>query len=271
MDPLAHCPRCGLERLPGMGFCGRCGYSFAVDHATGWAPQPSVPPPLRVSPRKRTLRTALLVVGVITAFVVGISGAAVWTGSQGNGTAVGPSATLQATSRPVASPSATAPRMTSSAAAARSATAAPTPTQRSTPAPASNPTPEPTASPERTAPPTVYAKLTARAWAKIVKAPDDYLGNGYQIWGCVTQFDAATGPDSFRAQASYQKQAYWYSDGDNAYFTGAVEDLADIVADDVVLMNVISGGSYSYDTQTGGNTTVPSFVVTKISRKGSCA
>jgi hypothetical protein len=131
------------------------------------------------------------------------------------------------------------------------------------------PTPSPTPTPAPT--PKVYAKLTARSWALLVKDPDKYLGNAYQVWGCISQFDAATGNDSFRAQASYAKQAYWYSDGDNALFTGDADHLADFVADDVVRMNVVSLGSFSYDTQIGGSTTVPLFLVDAISRQGSCA
>lgn len=53
-------------------------------------------------------------------------------------------------------------------------------------------------------------------------------------------------------------------------FTGNADQLADFVADDVVVMNVMSLGSLSYDTQAGGNTTVPLFEVVKITRKGTC-
>ncbi len=35
-------------------------------------------------------------------------------------------------------------------------------------------------------------------------------------------------------------------------------------------MNVVSLGSYSYDTQAGGNTTVPLFDIRKIIARGSC-
>jgi len=36
-------------------------------------------------------------------------------------------------------------------------------------------------------------------------------------------------------------------------------------------MNVTSLGSYDYDTQSGGSTTVPLFQVDSIAHKGSCA
>ena len=115
-----------------------------------------------------------------------------------------------------------------------------------------------------------YATLSSRNWAKLVKSPDTYTGKGYVIWACIFQFDAATGDEGFLAQASYKKLSYWYTDGENASFTGTAAKLADFVEDDVVYMKVVSEGSYSYDTQAGGNTTVPQFRVVSISRKGSC-
>lgn len=140
------------------------------------------------------------------------------------------------------------------------------------------PEPDPTLDPEleseATLPsvtrPTSYATLSKRAWQKLVKDPDAYYGKGYKIWACVTQFDAATGSGAFRGDASYHKLKYWY-EGDNAYFTGEPNALVDIVAGDIVSMNVAGTGSFSYDTQIGGSTTAPSFAVFKIKReKGSC-
>ncbi len=154
--------------------------------------------------------------------------------------------------------------------------ATPAPTAAATVEPTPDPTPEPTPeptpvpTPDPTERPVSYAKLTPRTWAQLVKAPDNYVGNTYQVWGCISQFDAATGLNLFRAEASYQKEAYWFSDGVNAYFTGDEDQLADFVQDDVIVMGVTSLGSYSYDTQNGGNTTVPLFQVEKITRKGTC-
>ena len=150
-------------------------------------------------------------------------------------------------------------------------TTAPVP---ATPAPV--PTVEPAVAEDTPAPepaitlPKSYATLNARDWQKLVKAPDKYTGKGYHVWVCITQFDAATGEDSFRGDASYKKLSDWFLDGDNAFFTGDAAKLADLVQDDVVFMNAVMTGSYSYDTQAGGNTTVPLFYVVKASRKGSC-
>ena len=169
------------------------------------------------------------------------------------------------------------PEPTAEAVVVATPTPAPTPTSPppsaapATPRPTAVPTPEPTPVPTPTpAPKVTYATLTSRAWAKLVKSPDTYLGKGYVLWGCITQFDAATGPDSFRAQASYKNQEWWYSDGVNAFFNGDEARLADFVADDIVYMKVVSLGSFSYDTQNGGNTTVPLFEVVSIKRKGGC-
>lgn len=153
---------------------------------------------------------------------------------------------------------------------------APTPaTVPSTPAPTAEPTPKPT--PEPTAKPTPkptpieYNKLSSRSWRKVVKAPDDYIGRTYQIWACIWQFDAATGQEAFLGQAAPKRLDYWYTDGENASFTGDADRLFDFVEGDIVVMNVTVLGSYSYDTQAGGNTTVPSFIVHKITRKGDCS
>ena len=120
--------------------------------------------------------------------------------------------------------------------------------------------------------PVAYKTLAARNWKLLVKSPDRYAGKGYVIWACISQFDAATGEDMFRGDSSYKnlKGDFWLY-GENSAFTGDATRLADFVEDDVVVMNVISTGSYGYDTQAGGNTTVPSFEVKKITRKGSCA
>lgn len=146
-----------------------------------------------------------------------------------------------------------------------------TPTPSPTPKPTATPKPTPTPSPEPTPTPISYATLTSRTWAQLVKAPDNYAGKTYTVWGCITQFDAATGPDTFRAQASYRKETYWYTSGTNALFTGDETQLTDFVADDVVSMHVLVVGSYTYDTTIGGSMTAPAFLVVDISRKGSCS
>lgn len=155
----------------------------------------------------------------------------------------------------------------------RPETAAATPDPAPVVTPDPTPTPEPTATPKPTPKPTPveYKKLSDRSWRLVVKSPDDYIGHAYQVWACIWQFDAATGPEGFLANAANERLEYWFSDGENASFIGDESVMSDFVEGDIVQMNVIVTGSYSYDTQAGGNTTVPSFMIEKITRKGDCS
>jgi hypothetical protein len=73
--------------------------------------------------------------------------------------------------------------------------------------------PEPDVTSSPIAMPSKYADLSKRAWQKLVKNPDAYLGKGYKIWACIWQFDAATGDDGFLGYASYRREDYWAVDG----------------------------------------------------------
>ena len=151
-------------------------------------------------------------------------------------------------------------------------TSTPTATVATQPPPTEQPTIEPT--PEVTPEPVVpatFAKLTSRQWAQLVKAPDSYVGSGYEVWACITQFDAATGGDSFRGDAANARLTYWSLDGTNAFFLGDSGALAPFVQDDIVFMKVVDLGSYTYDTTIGGSITVPWFEIVAIANKGSCA
>lgn len=101
--------------------------------------------------------------------------------------------------------------------------------------------------------------------ALVFKDPDSHVGEEFKVWGQVFQFDAATGTDSFLAQvANRNTMSYGFFDGENALFTGDEADFANLVEDDLFIATVSVAGSESYDTQIGGNTTVPSFEVLKI-------
>jgi hypothetical protein len=107
--------------------------------------------------------------------------------------------------------------------------------------------------------------VSSRTLAKIVKNPDNYKGKVLVVYGQVTQFDSATGTDTFLADvANRNTMSYGYFDGENAMFTGKESKLDDLVEDDVFRATVTVTGSFSYDTQIGGNTTVPLFLVNKI-------
>lgn len=117
-----------------------------------------------------------------------------------------------------------------------------------------------------------YAKLTERQWLKIAKVPDQYAGKGYIVYGHVTQFDSATGDDSFRADVGGVRKypSYGYVDYDtNTMLTGDATMLSNLVEDDLFRAQVVVVGSYEYETTLGGSTTVPLLLVKSIKNLGS--
>jgi hypothetical protein len=118
--------------------------------------------------------------------------------------------------------------------------------------------------------PANYATVSTRKFALIAKNPDEYVGKNFVVYGVVTQFDAATGVDTFRADTGpVALVADWYDYDVNTIVTGSKKLLHNVVEDDIVRMYVTAAGSYSYDTQIGGNTTVPMFKVNMINIIGS--
>jgi hypothetical protein len=243
MDSPHFCPQCGAAVAPSALFCQQCGNRLAVAPV---APPPIAPPfvaPLPVATVARPARKADALLGFGAAALVAVLAVGglmlLAQGSSNSPTASG------ATSTPFV--------------AARTTTVGPT----------ASPVPTPTPPPLLVTPAS-YQQLGSRGWAQLMKSPDDYLGQGYIVWACISQFDSATGPGAFRGQAYYKNAEYWYLDGTNAVFVGDEGTLRPFVQDDVVLMNTIDLGSYSYETTIGGTLTVPEFAVVKITRKGSC-
>lgn len=114
--------------------------------------------------------------------------------------------------------------------------------------------------------PSTYKVMDKRALAKVVRDPDSYAGKKYVVYGEVTQFDSATGTDAFRADVAHadiRDYGYWIG-GDNAIVSAGVADISNVIEGDIVKMYVEVTGSISYDTQIGGNTTVPAFEVNII-------
>jgi len=114
--------------------------------------------------------------------------------------------------------------------------------------------------------------LSARDFALLVKDPDSHKGKVFRVFGEVNQFDAATGDKQFLASSGAAKSAieYGFTEYDqNTLFTGSAQQLASIVEGDVFSAVVEVSGTESYDTQIGGNTTVPKFKVLAIEVYGS--
>ena len=114
-----------------------------------------------------------------------------------------------------------------------------------------------------------YEELSSREWALLLKDPDAYADETYVVFGEITQFDSATGSDSFRADAAYYNAgSNFFYEGENSYFSGDEEMLREYVEGDIVKMYVTVLGSYSYETTSGGLLTVPEFYVDSIERLG---
>lgn len=130
-----------------------------------------------------------------------------------------------------------------------------------------------TTDPEHQTPPcTSYTAIDSQTWLEIVKDPDSYIGLCYTVYGEVTQFDAATGTGGFRADIGGVQQTPQYGFVDyptNTALVGDPNTLKDVVEKDLFTANVMVLSSYTYDTQIGGQTTVPQLQVGSITVTGS--
>ncbi|MFC6017812.1 hypothetical protein ACFP2T_16545 [Plantactinospora solaniradicis] len=133
--------------------------------------------------------------------------------------------------------------------------------------PAATPTttaPPPKTTPPKPAPKVTYKPLTERQWKLVAKDPDKYIGKTYIVYGSVTQFDAATGTDTFRADVGHKNMQYDFEYETNTLLTAPASKLENVVEGDEFRATVKVTGSHSYDTQIGGNTTVPMLAIASI-------
>lgn len=118
---------------------------------------------------------------------------------------------------------------------------------------------------------TSHHDVSSRQWLAIAKDPDAAKGQCITVYGEVTQFDSATGDATFRAQAggvSAEPQFGFVDYPTNALFDGDAGALGVLVQDDLFTAQVTVAGSQTYDTQIGGQTTVPVFRVDSVTRTG---
>jgi hypothetical protein len=212
----------------------------------GWTPPAAWGPPpdgwqlwVPERPNRKPVWITVGVVGVL--FVAAI---AVGAGEDGGSTAVGASG---------------APTATSNSRPGETTDVAATPTETDQ-ARSSRPAP------------TSYRRLTARKWRQIVKNPDAHVGDYVVVYGEITQFDAATGDDMFLANVGgvYQRPEYGFVDyPTNTLLSGSSSKLGGLVEGDLFRAKVQVLGSETYETQIGGETTVPSLQVDHIKRLGS--
>lgn len=145
----------------------------------------------------------------------------------------------------------------------------PAPTVDETPTPSTEPTPTPTPTEEPGPDLAAFQPLDERAYALLARDPDAHIGDQLILTGVVTQFDAATGRCTFRANTGHTQMESSFDYGQNALFMSGDGSsdcpvLDDVVQDDHVRLWVEALGSFSYDTQIGGSTTVPSFEVLQV-------
>lgn len=114
-----------------------------------------------------------------------------------------------------------------------------------------------------------YTEIDARDYALLVKDPDAQVGKNFIVYGSIWQFDSASGKCSFlvATETTAMEDSWEYSTDAMVWGGDGESDCAlldPIIEGDVVKMWVTNMGSYSYDTQIGGNNTVPEFEVKQI-------
>lgn len=110
-----------------------------------------------------------------------------------------------------------------------------------------------------------YESVSPREFALMAKDPDSWIDRKIVVYGVVTQFDSATGTTAFRANTGPSPMADPYDFDQNTFVTAHDSRMvSNVVEKDVVTMFVEVQGSYTYDTQIGGSTTVPSLLVNII-------
>jgi hypothetical protein len=206
---------------------------------SGGSLPPHGPAPVQEQPKKpKRFGWPTLIVASVVALAVG----AMVGGSDDTGTTAAPEATVT---------------VTETAASATKPASEPTATKQ----PEAKKTTTPKAKPE----PVQAVRVSKQQWAKIVKKPSSYKGDRYIIYGQVTQFDSATGDDNFLADTAHRNtMSYGFFDGENTLLTGSAKQLDDLVEDDVFRASVTVLGKMDYDTQIGGNTTVPLLEVNSL-------
>ncbi|NMR20230.1 hypothetical protein [Cellulomonas fimi] len=113
-----------------------------------------------------------------------------------------------------------------------------------------------------------FAAVDAAGWALIAKDPDAAAGQKIVIFAEVTQFDSATGADTFRANAGATQPAAEYELETNAVFGGEADLLAAITQGDVLRVYAEVSGSLEYETAIGGAMTVPALEVVSAETVG---
>jgi hypothetical protein len=101
-----------------------------------------------------------------------------------------------------------------------------------------------------------YPAISSRDYQIVVRDPAAHIGRKMVVYGRVTQYDAATGLEHMLARTD-ANEVDVYDYDINTMLEGTRDTFAPVVEDDLITIYADVIGSYSYDTQAGGNTTVP--------------
>lgn len=117
-------------------------------------------------------------------------------------------------------------------------------------------------------PPPPHRAVDAREWQVIAKDPDAYQGERIVVYGHVTQIDPAAGESTVRANvdgvAHGGEERAYLKYKTNTMLSGDAKALDGVVSGDLFTAEVTVRGSMSYDTQVGGNATVPVLAIDSI-------
>ncbi len=112
-----------------------------------------------------------------------------------------------------------------------------------------------------------FKSISQRDWQLIAKDPEGAKGQFVKVFGKITQFDAATGLTSFRADIAgvnvTDAYGFWLG-ADNTFLIGNPTDLKYFVNGDKFIANVKVVGAYTYTTTLNGKLTVPELQVYEI-------
>ena len=107
-----------------------------------------------------------------------------------------------------------------------------------------------------------FGTVDDRTLSLIVKEPDNNTGQNLILYGTITQLDSATGPcGALISIAEGQKENSLYYEHNSYAISGDAEAVCPVfdplIEGDHVKIWATVLGSFSYDTQIGGNTSVP--------------
>jgi hypothetical protein len=112
-------------------------------------------------------------------------------------------------------------------------------------------------------PPPTYNPVTDSQWQLIQENPSGYVGQTFTVYGTVTQHDANTGADEFRADAGPADDP-----NTNTIFDGSNDgsQVAPLQVGQNFAAEVSVEGSISYTTTLGGTDTAPELLVVSITQ-----